>query len=173
MLGGPYGSRGIGKCSAGLTEIVTQHRQPHYQVFPLLSDPLTGKYIHTVQRVNPDISFGVPARVLRAIYQCFQFGKKSHPAAVLQKIQSPGWAHALQYQFTPFFEEAFTREPFQPEPLTKLQRLRRDGKSKPRQKLHPPQNTQRVSSELIRAMSQQPRTQVTQSTKRVYQLTRQ
>ena len=52
-----------------LAQVVAEDGEPYHEIFPLVTDSLFREGVHGVERVNPDVSFGVPLGVLRAADQ--------------------------------------------------------------------------------------------------------
>lgn len=64
-----------------LPEVMAEDAQSYDQIIAFMACAFIGKPIQAVEGMNPDITFRVPARILRAILKCCEFRIEAEPTA--------------------------------------------------------------------------------------------
>ena len=89
---------------------MTEDRKADYQVLPIVANTFLGESVQAMEGMNPDISLGVPFRILLTTNQCLDFRKIFDPSTIFQKSKARGKIISLKKVFstpqTIFQEEA-------------------------------------------------------------------
>src|SRR6185436_825257 len=72
-------------CGRRLSEVVAEDAEAHRQIVVVMAGALCGEPVQAMERVDPDIAFRVPDRILLTALQRCEFRVEAEPAAVAQK----------------------------------------------------------------------------------------
>ena len=132
----------------GLAEVMAEYGHRHEQVVRADAGADEREGVDGVERVGPDVAFGMPARVLFAVDERREFGVVAEPAAVAQEQEPEGGLAAQEQELLPFGGEALARQVVLRHRTADRDRFGRDGEAEARGELHGAQRAQRIFREV-------------------------
>jgi hypothetical protein len=129
--------------------------------------------IECKEGVVPDVAFGMPGGILRAVDEGLQFRVVVDPAAVSEETQTEGRAHTLEEKLFPFPSNPLDRKMFTAEGTAERECLGGSLQLKAGDELHTSQDAQGVLRKLRRNVAQRATFQILKAIPRIDQLLRQ